>query len=86
MHELVDEDVSIMTYNVGYHDKMVSDINILHDAFVSYVCKKANSFAYDNINILFDDESTTEQKEEACDKLWDLFHYMFDDLEDDDKA
>ena len=86
MHELVDEDESIMTYNVGYHDKMVSDINILRDAFVEYVRRKAIKFAGEQISILFDDESTDDDKEDASDKIWDLFHYMFDDLEDDDKA
>jgi hypothetical protein len=86
MHELVGENDHIMTYAVGYHDKMVSDINILRDAFVEYVRRKAIRFAGDQLNILFDDESTEEEKESASDKVWDLFHYMFDDLEDDDKA
>lgn len=86
MHELIDENDSVMTYSISYHNKMVTDINILRDAFVEYVRKKANRFAYDHLNILFDDESTVEEKEAACDELWDLFHYMFDDLEDDDKA
>ncbi len=86
MHELIDEDDSILTYDVGYHDKMVSDINILRDAFVSYVRRKAIKFAGEQISILFDDESTDDDKEDASDKIWDLFHCMFDDLEDDDKA
>jgi len=86
MHELVGENDHIMTYAVTYHNKMVTDINILRDAFVEHVRKKAKSFVHDNINILFDDESTEEEKEAASDKVWDLFHYMFDDLEDDDKA
>jgi hypothetical protein len=86
MHELIDEYASIMTYSPSYHNKMVTDINILRDAFVEYVRESSMKFACKMIKTLLDEDSTAEEKEEADANITELFHYMFDFLEDDDKA